>query len=298
MPRPWRPWSASCATCSTATSAPRIAASRHCWRSIASAPSTSSFSGRGPTGLFSEIDQERHLAILQRWHEHLGALGGAGERFEIYSFGRAREHAEAGELLPPLALTVNLGEQGASRPVRVELFGRTEPVGGPEIGSLVLSHRPTEHPRHLIRGFLDQLALSASGLVPGHIVEHAHVTTVITAGDHVAQYSLAPWTADEARAYLTALVTDMLGRTHEYLLPCEAVFAYRDKPERPIASVIDSFKSRGAGMSCLYGPVSQIDHLDAPADADAVIERRFGPLFQRLTSIERPPAAAGAKAGK
>jgi exodeoxyribonuclease V gamma subunit len=255
-------------------------------------------SGHGPTGVFSEIDQERHLAILQRWHEHLCALGGGEGRFAIYSFGRAREHAEAGELLPPLALTVDLGEQGASRPVRVELFGRTEPVGGPEIGSVVVSHRPNEHPRHLIRGFLDQLALSASGLVPGHVVERAHVTTVITAGEHVAQYALAPWTTDEARAYLTALVADMLGGSHEYLLPCEAVFAYRDKPERPITAVIDALKSRGAGMSCLYGPVSQIDHLDAPRDAEAVIERRFGPLFQRLTPIERPPAAARQKPGR
>lgn len=256
-------------------------------------------SGRGPTGVFSEIDQERHLAILQRWHEHLAALGGADGRFAIYSFGRAREHAEAGELLQPLALTVDLGEQGASRPVRVELFGRTEPVGGPDIGSLVLSHRKDEHPRHLIRGFLDQLALSASGVAPEHMAGHpdrGHVTTVITAGDHVAQYALAPWSADEARAYLTALVADMLGGSHEYLLPCEAVFAYRDKPDRPIASVIEGLKSRGAGMSCFYGPVSQIDHLDTPRDADAVIERRFGPLFQRLTPIERAPARA--KAGK
>jgi exodeoxyribonuclease V gamma subunit len=250
-------------------------------------------SGRGPTGVFSEIDQERHLAILQRWHEHLCALGGGEGRFAIYSFGRAREHAEAGELLPPLALTVDLGEQGASRPVRVELFGRTEPVGGPALGSVVLSHRPSEHPRHLIRGFLDQLALSAAGLV----AERPHVTTVITSGEQVSQYSLAAWTADEARAYLTALVTDMLGRTHEYLLPCEAVFAYRDKPERPIAAVIENLKSRGAGMSCLYGPVSQIDHLDAPRDAEAVIERRFGPLFQRLTSLEPPPAAARTRTG-
>ncbi|HWN69747.1 MAG TPA: hypothetical protein VNM90_19025, partial [Haliangium sp.] len=242
-------------------------------------------SGHGPTGVFSEIDQERHLAILARWHAHLGALGSAevDGRFAIYSFGRAREHASAGELLPPLELTVELGEPGTRPPVRVELFGRTEPLGGPDIGSLVASHRPSEHPRYLIRGFLDHLALSAAGLAS----DQPHVTTVITAGDHVAQYRLAPWTAAEARAHLAALVADMLGATHEYLLPCEAVFAFRDKPDRPLVAVIEGLKSSGRGFSCLYGPVSQIDHLDAPRDAEAVIERRFGPLFQRLTQLER-----------
>jgi exodeoxyribonuclease V gamma subunit len=240
-------------------------------------------SGHGPTGLFSEIDQERHLTILERWHAHLGALDGGSERFAMYSFGRAREHADAGELLPPLALTVELGEPGARRPVRVELFGRTEPLGSAAIGSLIASHRPTEHPRYLIRGFLDHIVLSATGLAG----DQPHVATVITAGDHVAQYRLGPWTAAGAHAYLTALVADMLGATHEYLLPCEAVFAYREKPDRPLAAVIDGLKSRGKGFSCLYGPVSQIDHLDAPRDAEAVIERRFGPLFQRLTPIER-----------
>jgi exodeoxyribonuclease V gamma subunit len=239
-------------------------------------------SGHGPTGVFSEIDQERHLAILERWHAHLCALGGEGERFAMVSFGRAREHADAGELLPPLALTVELGEPGARRPVRVELFGRTDPLGGADIGSLIASHRPTEHPRYLLRGFLDHLALSAAGRATGE-----HVTTVITTGDHVSQYRLAPWTADEARAYLAALIADLLDGQHEYLLPCEAVFTFRDKPDRPIAAVIEGLKSQGRGFSCLYGPVSQIDHLDAPRDAEAVIERRFGPLFQRLTPIER-----------
>jgi exodeoxyribonuclease V gamma subunit len=242
-------------------------------------------SGHGPTGVFSEIDQERHLAILARWHAHLAALGRDRERFATYSFGRAREHADAGELLPPLALTVELGEPGARRPARVELFGRTEPLGGPDIGSLIASHRPSEpHPRYLIRAFLDHVALSAAGLLS----DRPHVTTVITAGEHVAQYRLAPWTAAEAGAYLAALVADMLGATHEYLLPCEAVFAFRDKPDRPLAAVIEGLKSRGMGFSCLYGPVSQIDHLDAPRDAEAVIDRRFGPMFQRLTPIERP----------
>lgn len=238
-------------------------------------------SGQGPTGVFSEIEQERHLAILARWHAHIEALGGAGERFASCSFGRAREHADAGELLPPLVLAVTLGEPDAPRPVRVELHGRTEPLGA-GIGSVITTHRPTEHPRNLLRGFLDHVALSAAG----RLAERPHVATVITAGEHVPRYALAPWTADQARAYLASLVTDLLGAKHEYLLPCEAVFAHREKPDEPIAAMIDRYKSRGAGFSCLYGPVSQIDHLAAPGNAEVVIERRFGPLFGRLTALE------------
>jgi exodeoxyribonuclease V gamma subunit len=241
--------------------------------------------GSAPVGVFSAIERERHTAILRRWHEHLMELtGGVGERFRTYSFGRAQEHSDVGALLPPIALSIELPDAaGQTRVVPVELHGRTEVVGEHSVGSLVLIHRdkPSARnllPKYMLRGFVDQLALSAAGMAG----EREHLATVLTACDQTARYRLEPWTRDEARAYLGVLVADLLGSSHEYLLPCEAVFEHLDRPERSLFGIVEQLKARGMGFSSLFGPVTQLDSLQAPFDADALIERRFGPLFSRL----------------
>ena len=89
-------------------------------------------------------------------------------------------------------------------------------------------------------------------------------------------------TQEDARAYLGVLVGDLLGSSHEYLLPCEAVFDHLKKPEKNVYGMVEQLKSKGQGMSSLYGPITEIEHLHAPYDADLIIERRFGPLMARL----------------
>lgn len=252
-------------------------------------------SGRGPTGVFSDIDRERHIAILRRWHEHAAALapggpGAARAPFTVYSFGRAGEHADAGTLLPPIALTVDLPDAtGAPRPVRVELYGRVDPVDSEGAGSVVLCHHDDSRPRHTLQGMVDQLALSAAGIIAGR----PHRTTVLTAGETCDQHRLAAWTQDEAMAHLAVLVTDLLGSGHEYLLPCEAVVRVLTKPGTPVAAVVEGMKNQGRGFSCLHGPISHIDNLHAPDRAEDMIARRFGPLFERLQQDEAPARRKG-----
>lgn len=238
--------------------------------------------GNAPIGVFSQVEQERHSAILSRWHMQLAEMRPSGlGRVHVYYFGRAAEHLDIGELLPPILLTVNLPDAaGHVRPVQVELYGQTEAIGPEDLGSVVLNHRPKTARKHLLRGFIDHIALSATGL--GATLSHA--TTVLSAGTETARYHLRPWSEEDARAYLGVLVADLLGSAHEYLLPCEAVFEQADKPGRnlSIGSIIEGYKLSGRGFSSLYGPISQINNLHAPMDAQLIIERRFGPLFIRL----------------
>ncbi|WP_428267328.1 exodeoxyribonuclease V subunit gamma [Haliangium sp.] len=246
-------------------------------------------SGQGPTGVFSDIDRERHLAILHQWYQHLSELTDEVERFATISFGRAREHSDVGALLEPIALTFELpGSDGRPRPVRVELFGRTDPLGVPAVGSLVLTHRPRDAPKHIIRGFIDHIALAAAG----HAVDRDHCVTIVTAGAHRAQHYLGGCSQDQARAYLSLLVAEMLGSQHEYLLPCEAVFRWRAKPGSSLIGHIETLRRDGRGFSCAYGPVTQIDRLPVPDRAEAMVEQRFGPLFDRLAPFESPARAA------
>ncbi|MEM9489432.1 MAG: exonuclease V subunit gamma, partial [Myxococcota bacterium] len=238
--------------------------------------------GNAPTGLFSELESERHVEILRRWHEHLDELSSPGATpVRMYSFGRGRENSDPGQLLPPIGLSIELPDPaGRTRSVKVELFGRTEAVAADALGSLVLVHGLKTREKHLLRGFIDQLALAAAGIAEG-----PHGTTVISAGDEVRRYRLAPWTQSEAQDYLGALIGDLLGSSHEYLLPCEAVFDHRDNPEKSLYSAVEQLKSRGRGFSSLYGPITQLDSLHAPVTADDLVQRRFGPMFDRLEQI-------------
>lgn len=239
-------------------------------------------SGNAPTGLFSELEQERHTEILQRWREHLDRLTeDSPGRFDVYSFGRARENADPGTLLPPITMTIELPDAaGQSRQVKVELFGRTEAVAE-GVGSLVLAHSPKIREKHVLRGFVDHLALAAAGVA----ADREHGTTILSAGEPVKRYRLAPWSQADAMAYLGHLVGDLLGAKHEYLLPCEAVFEHLEKPDKSIFTIVEGLKARGIGYSSLYGPITRLDNLTAPMEASEFIERRFGPLLDRREPV-------------
>ncbi|MCG8422711.1 MAG: exodeoxyribonuclease V subunit gamma [Proteobacteria bacterium] len=240
--------------------------------------------GSAPTGLFSELEQECHIDILGRWHRHLHELtDGQPGSFRAYSFGRGRENADPGVLLPPIDLTIALPDAaGQERPIKVELFGQTEAMDVETVGSLVLVHGTKVYEKHGLRGFIDHLALAAAGIT----TDRSHPATVISAGEQKARYQLAPWSQSDALEYLGLLIADLLGSSHEYLLPCEAVFEQLYNPDKSIFAIVEQLKARGMGFSSLYGPITQLDDLYAPVDADLLIERRFGPLFDRMDAIE------------
>jgi exodeoxyribonuclease V gamma subunit len=98
------------------------------------------------------------------------------------------------------------------------------------------------------------------------------------------RYSFGAWSRADATSYLGLLLSDLLSRSHDYLLPCEAVFERRDNPERALAAIVERRRSSREELSSRYGPVSPLDELSAPdaAEADAMIARRFAPLFARM----------------
>lgn len=246
-------------------------------------------SGGTPIGVFSSMEAEHHQAILTCWHEHIqSANEDRPETFRVFSFGRGDEHRDAGELLPPIALELDVGGGARSEGVRtihVELFGRTEPIGDGAIGSLILSHHDQRNagrlnvPRYLLRGLVDHVAMSAAGILDGA----EHRTTIVTASDRTAHYELAPWSPNEARAYLGTLVRDLLTGSHDYLLPCEAVFEYLKKRDTTnLFGAVERRKDAGRDMSCLYGPITELEELHAPYDGENIIQRRFEPLIEHL----------------
>jgi len=237
--------------------------------------------GLAPVGLFGEVERRRHLDCLARWHESAeqGGLLRCGP-FGICRFGRAAESDRVERVENAISLDVPLDH--AAGVERVELFGRTEIVASALPGSLTLVVREEVGEKDFLRGFLDAVVLS---LLPGdhdRAEHHAHVIP-FPKGGKSARSARTFRNIDQARAreFLTNVVADLLGGTHAYLLPCEAVFQFWKKGTS-IEESVEKFKEDDqARCSSEYGPVPDFRLYDPPDEdaARALIERRFA-LFR------------------
>ena len=82
----------------------------------------------------------------------------------------------------------------------------------------------------------------------------------------------------KAREFLINLLADLLGGSHAYLLPCEAVFDYLSKKRSIESSVEEMKENENKACSSRYGPVPNFEEYEPLGDDEAsqVIERRFG----------------------
>ena len=234
-----------------------------------------------PVGLFGEVERRRHLASLNDWLRAAQAekLLDAGP-FEIHRFGRAAESDRVDQLQPPIVVDVPLN--GGARPLRVELYGRTEIVSRRLPGSLTPVLRTAAADKDYLRGFLDAVVLS---LLPGHHdPAEYHADVIFISGkskNPVFRRTFRRIGPERARQFLITLLADLLGGSHAYLLPCEAVFEYLSE-QVPIAKSIDRMKANDfQACSSRYGPVPRFEQYNPPADEEAhsIIERRFS-LFR------------------
>lgn len=218
--------------------------------------------GQFPVGVFAEAERVIDLRMLETWSRALGPVPvDAATRF---GFGRAS--SPGAQLLPALDLELSGGRT-------VRLTGQTELLikDGSRYTSVIALIREYERksPYHL-RGAFDHLALAAAGLAPNG---HAH--KLIDPDGKVVEIEHAPWSPEEARAYLVAIVTELLDVPHGYLLPfselARCLFAVR-----PGTKFFDPTKGLG------WGPIERKDGLPVPADAHAIAKRRLGPLVDRM----------------
>ncbi|HLL24884.1 MAG TPA: hypothetical protein VK427_22275, partial [Kofleriaceae bacterium] len=217
--------------------------------------------GQFPVGVFASASRTRDLELLSTWRAALGPVSVTGAT--RYGFGRAQ--AANTELLP--ALTIELD---ARRSVRI--VGQTELLlRGDRKTSIItsLSKLDKKSPYHL-RGALDHVVLAAAGLAP---VGHTHKLVDHEGKLYVVEHS--PWTVEEARGYLAAVLTDLLDRPHGYLLPFDGLV-------KALAGAKQSrqFGDPTAGLG--FGPIERRDGLVPPPEATDIAARRLGPLVERM----------------
>jgi exodeoxyribonuclease V gamma subunit len=248
-------------------------------------------------------------------------FGGAAESPSRVAVGAMSTSAAAsgagssGDLHDPIVVELPSAADGPPR--RLEIRGRTELLVDPTAGdatsaSLVFSQRRSydDAPgdRDLLRAFLDHVALAAAGLSRG--AHEAVLAVADITGDAPAELldrrRLAPLDAARARTYLATLANQLLDGepdpatgvptgVHPYLLPCEAIFEARRGKKTLLEAIEDRrelYLERNRTFSSVYGPVPQAveRHEPPPAPiAEAMMEARFGLLFELLQDPERQP---------
>ncbi|HUQ01909.1 MAG TPA: exodeoxyribonuclease V subunit gamma [Kofleriaceae bacterium] len=221
--------------------------------------------GGAPVGVFGTAARTALEQQVATWARELELHGGRTQHFRVFGFGRKPD--ALAELLPPIALTVEAS--GVRR--RVELIGTSEPWGE-SAGSLIVAPG-TMKARHVLRAAMDHVALAAAGRFrfgSKHLILDKD-------GAHPARHER--WEQDEARAYLTRLVTDLLGGGHDYLMSVEMSQSILDGKKMRVEDPKD-----GRPGSIGYGPMAPRDDLEAPSDveAEAMAQRRLAPLVSRI----------------
>ena len=300
-------------------------------------------SGAMPVGVLGRAILARHEGVLEGWQtallaylDHHGSSSARQPAESAFSdqasiplhrvrLGRASRDCASETVMDPLVLDVTLDDsQHAPRKVPVRISGRTEGLTADRGASIVLKpRRPPSRVDDAFRGrfFRDLL---------GGIVDHAVLSAIGAAGElerrvalclsggredsAVFALRLRPLSQKRALAWLSETIADLLGGSHGYLLPCEAVFLdYVDRtsrgrkpsrkedvktrkesdPRRPdgdriSAHILKMSKSDRSSFSSLWGPVPSPRSYEPPPSVECarIVERRFGPLFDDILDLE------------
>ena len=218
--------------------------------------------GQFPVGVFGDAARAVDLRVLAEWRQKLGPIAvGAATRL---AFGRSS--SASAELMP--ALEIELAQHRT-----VRLVGQTELLvrEGERYRSIIpLLGKADKRSRYHLRGALDHVVLAAAGLANAG---HTHV--LLDPDGTVRRVEHDPWTRDEARDYLGALVGELLDAPHGYLLPFDHLVhaMHGTKPSRQYGPETNTLG---------YGPIDRLDGLAPPPDAAAIAQRRLGPLVERM----------------
>jgi hypothetical protein len=123
-----------------------------------------------------------------------------------------------------------------------------------------------------VAGYVDQMVLAAAGVV----ADGGRRLAVLVAGapDSAKQVrTLEEVSRDEARRWLTEVLTDLLGGAHAYLLPVEWAEKVLDRGRTVATAMPDSLDK----LSSRYGPIRNADAYPRPPEevGRAMLERRF-----------------------
>jgi exodeoxyribonuclease V gamma subunit len=252
--------------------------------------------GKLPDGLFGRALRERHLGLLRCWRDGLlQATGGLLAAPAPIWLGAAPEHRRDVVIRPALAVPV---AEGASVAVggRTELCARAADESRLVL-SLASSTSQDKLERDLLGPFLTHLALAALGDDGASSPTRAVVIRPEKDGTpSVEERLFLPISAEEARAYLGGLASELLREVHAYFLPCEGVFYWKDHCDKGETigvrqSILLLRDDNWTRFASDHGPIPDPRDYPVPPEAEAreIVARRFDPYFEAFAPREPPP---------
>jgi exodeoxyribonuclease V gamma subunit len=242
--------------------------------------------GRAPAGSFGDAAALRDEARLQHWCDLLAASNvDSIDGWQEIRLGPADEFSTASTILPPLSLEVPFRNRDGGENARSVILHGSLGIFSPErdraFNGVV---RKESKPRDFVAMFLGAIVLAAAAQPMPRAFD-----AIVLPGPPADQPSIkrfVPPSAAEARAFLAALISDLLTSDNFYFFPIEAAaaaFKEMTKPraERDIQQALDYLREQKLPTCASdYGPVRNARRFDPPSD-ERIAElwkRRYQPI--------------------
>ncbi len=244
----------------------------------------SQLGGQAPAGPFAQAAERIDRESLKHWIAEAGAAGCESlDRWREVRMGRGDEFATADRILSELVIPIRVEVRGGgaqSRVVKIHgNLGFLSPAGNSSLRP-VLRDKPKV--KDFLNGFVSALVLAASG----ELAERQFHAIVVGAkgNNHFKdKRTLGCPTAEQARAYLSDLLTDLLFEKNHYFLPIEAVEHVNKEMARgqagDLIDIIDDMRENEfSRCSSDYGPIRNARRFKAPSVEllKGIMQRRFG----------------------
>lgn len=245
----------------------------------------SQFAGEAPAGPFARAAGRVDCANIGHWIDEAREAGcGSLDQWREIRIGRGDESAQADRVLAELTLPAREEVRGETRLRVVKIQGSLGFISAAGNGALRLVLRDEARAKDFLGPFLSAIVLAAAGEFAAADF-HAIVVGARKGKSFNDIRSMRRPTMEQARSYLSDLVSDLLFGKNHYFLPIEAV----DKALREIKRggaedlpdlINDLRDNEFAKCSSDYGPIRNARRFEPPT-AEAVkriLERRFGLL--------------------
>lgn len=230
-----------------------------------------SLKGEAPVGFFASEQRRLDGEVLNTWllNAHQFQLHGLDQWYAV-SVGEGREFEEISRRLPPIKLQVPLPHGGEAQ---VELVGRLSPTR-PDLGATLHCLPSGGVGEHLfLTGFLEMVFLAAAQQpIPRMFRVYLNPFSDFRAAQLQRTYYTP--TPQQARDYLTSLVSELTQGFHAYRLPIRSVLKWRDQLANHSAAIL-----KISPEDPERGPVTNLRGFPSPPPAIALemVQRRLGP---------------------
>ncbi|MBF0441524.1 MAG: hypothetical protein HQK54_06440, partial [Oligoflexales bacterium] len=248
--------------------------------------------GRSPPGFFGSFVENENLKNIINWHDVYRNKLAGNESFSERFVGNPDKSTQASRI-GPIVLEIPLTDRDDSPTIPVKIKGNTNPISEGKDKSLLFVSSGGKI-RDIARCFIDILCLATDYLREnpgmGEIPRTYQCCLNTTSWVRIRTYKIKP---NEAKAYLTHLIFDLLRKRHDHALSIEAVEEWYKKDggkRTSLAAFLDDYLNSETSRkgnrynSNGYGSLKKVESRYPPpakSEVDEVWERRFSLFFER-----------------